>query len=58
MKTKKIIQLFLLAFVSFSLYSCTEDTLTDTKSQAAEVTPSKPKIPTDATAEDFIYKPK
>ena len=30
MKTKFLTQLFLLAIVSFSLYSCTADTVTDT----------------------------
>lgn len=58
MKPKFLTQLFLFAFVSFSLYSCTDDTLTETKSQATEVTPSNPKTPTDVTAEDIIYKPR
>ena len=58
MKTEILIPLFLLALVSSSLYSCTADTLTETKSQATEVTPSKPKIPTDTTAEDIINKPR
>ena len=30
MKTKTLIQLFLLAFVSLSLYSCTADTVNET----------------------------
>lgn len=57
MKTN-LTQLFLLAFVSLSLYSCTADNITETKSQATEVTPSNPKTPTNATAEDIIYKPR
>lgn len=58
MKTKFLTQLFVLAFVSISLCSCTADPVTDTKSQATEITPTKPKIPTDVTAEDIIYKPR
>ena len=58
MKPKFLTQLFLLAIFSFSLYSCTADTVTDTKSQATEVAPSNPKIPTDVAAEDIIVKPK
>jgi len=58
MKTKFLTQLFLLAIVSLSLYSCTADSLTDNKSQATEITPSKPQTPTDVTAEDAIIKPK
>lgn len=57
MKTKFCTQLFLLAFVSISLYSCTDDTMTETKSQS-EVVPSKPKLPTDVTAEDIIVNPR
>lgn len=58
MKTKFLTQLFLLAFVSFSLCSCTDDSLTDTKSQSTEVATIKPIIPINKTAEDIIYKPK
>lgn len=58
MKTKFLNQLFLLAFVSLSLYSCTADTVTDTKSQATEVTPSNPKTPTDVSLEEINTKPR
>lgn len=58
MKTKILLPLFLLVFVSLSLYSCTEDTVVDTKSQATEVIPSKPEIPNNTTAEDIIVKPR
>jgi len=58
MKTKFLTQLFLLAIVSLSLYSCTTDSVDETKSQAIEAAPSIPKTPTDVTAEDIIYKPK
>ena len=58
MKTKFLTQLFLLSIVGLSLYSCTADSVDETKSQAIEVTPSSPKTPTDVTAEDIIVKPK
>lgn len=58
MKANFLTQLFLLALVSLSLYSCTDDTLTETKSQATEVTPSNPKTPTDVSLEEIITKPK
>ena len=58
MKLKFLCQLFLLALVSFSLYSCTDDSVTDTKSQSTEVTPSNPKTPTDVSLEEIITKPK
>lgn len=58
MKTKFLTQFFLLAIVSFSLYSCTADSETDTTSQATEVTPINLKTPTDVTAEDIIVNPK
>jgi hypothetical protein len=58
MKTKILTQLFLLAVVSFSLYSCTADSVTDTKSQATEVTPSNPKTPTDVSLEEINTKPR
>lgn len=58
MKTKILLPLFLSALVSFSLYSCTEDAVVDTRSQATEVTHSKPKIPNDVTAEDIIVNPR
>jgi hypothetical protein len=58
MKTKFLTQLFLLSIVSLSLYSCTADSVTDTKSQATVVIPSNPKTPTDVSAEDIIVKPR
>lgn len=58
MKTKFLTPLFFLVLVSFSLYSCTDDTVTETKSQATEVTPSNPKTPTDVSLEEIITKPK
>lgn len=58
MKTKFLTQLFLLAIVSLSLYSCTADTDTETKSQATEVTPSNPKILNDVSLEEINTKPK
>jgi hypothetical protein len=58
MKTKFLTQLFLLAIVSLSLFSCTADPVDDTKSQATEVSPSKPQTPTDVTAEVIIVKPR
>ena len=58
MKTNFLPQLLLLAIVTLSLYSCTADSVTDTKSQATQVAPNNPKIPTDATAEDIIVKPR
>lgn len=58
MKTKFLPQLFILAFFSFSLYSCTADSDTDTKSQNSEAMPSNLKAPTNVTAEDIIVKPK
>ena len=58
MKTKFLTQLFLLVFVSLSLFSCTADSVDDSKSQAIEVAPSNPTTPTDVTAEDIIVKPK
>lgn len=58
MKPKFLTQLFLLAIVSFSLYSCTDDSADDTKNQATEVTPSNPKTPTDVSLEEINTKPK
>jgi hypothetical protein len=58
MKPKFLTQLFLFVFVSLSLYSCTADPVDDTKSKATGVTPTKPKTPTDVTAEYIIYKPR
>ncbi len=58
MKPKFLTHLFLLALVSFSLYSCTDDSVTDTKSHATEVAPSNPKTLTDVAAEDVIVNPR
>jgi hypothetical protein len=58
MKTNFLSQLFLLSIVSLSLYSCTADSVDDSKSQATLVSPSKPQIPTDVTAEVIIVNPK
>jgi len=58
MKPKFLTQLFLLSIFSLSLYSCTADSVDETKSQAIEVAPSNPKTPTDVSAEDIIVKPK
>lgn len=46
-----------MTLVSFSLYSCTADSVDDTKNQS-EVIPSNPQTPTDVTAEEVIAKPK
>lgn len=58
MKTKFLTQLFLLCFVSFSLFSCTTDPVDDSKSQSTEVAPSNPKTATDVSLEEIITKPK
>ena len=58
MKTNFLPQLLLLVIVILSLYSCTADSVTDTTSQATSVSPSKPQIPTDVTAEVIIVNPK
>ena len=58
MKTNFLTRFFLISIVSFSLFSCTEDSVTDTKSQAAEVAPSTPQTQPDVTAEEIITKPR
>jgi hypothetical protein len=58
MKTNFLPQLFLLTIVSFSLYSCTADSVTDNKSQATEITPSNPKTSTNVIAEDILVNPR
>lgn len=61
MKTKFLIQLFLLAFVSFSLYSCTAETV----EEAAQKNKVVPKITTPVAeegdnpiVEPIVVKPK
>lgn len=58
MKTKFLAHLFFLILVSFSLYSCTADSVTDSKSQTAETKPAKPNTPTDVSLEEINPKPK
>ncbi len=58
MKTNFLPQLLLLVIVTLSLYSCTADSVTDTKSQATQVIPSNPKTPTDVSLEEIITKPR
>lgn len=61
MKTNFLTQLFLLAFVSFSLYSCTADSVTDT----TQKTTVSPKVTTPVAEEEvntvvepYITKPR
>jgi len=61
MKTKFFIQLFLLVFVSFSLYSCTADTVDETEQKNTVI----PKITTPVAedgdnpiVEPIVVKPK
>lgn len=58
MKTKFLTQLFLFAFVSFSLNSCTADTVQEDTGQASTISTGKPKTPTDVSLEEINTKPR
>lgn len=60
MKTKFLIQHFLLAFVSFSLYSCTADTLDEAEQKNNVVPKVSAPVADDGTTvvEPIIINPK
>lgn len=60
MKTKFLAQLFLFAFVSLSLYSCTDDTVNDTTQENTVIPKVSAPVADDGTAvvEPIIINPK
>lgn len=60
MKTNFLTQLFLLAIVSFSLYSCTDDSVTDTTQKETFILKIPAPVADDGTTvvEPVVPKPK